>query len=206
MKIFFYSVVSLIAVSVMALGIRQNDISLQDTVYQIGDTVSEFSLNDIYGSRLSLTQTIGSEGVILIFTCNTCPYAKLYEERILEIEDIYGDAGYPVLLINPNDPVLKPSDGAEALISWVEENTFSSPYLVDNKGLYLTFGIEKTPEVVLLDANQRLRYRGGIDDSVQGAETVTAKYLEDAIRAIRSGQDPNPTETRPIGCSIKSYD
>lgn len=176
----------------------------QDSTYSIGDKIENFSLNDVNGNALSFSGIAGTSGTIIIFTCNTCPYSKLYDARILQIEDVYRDAGYPVVIINPSDPDLKSGDQASELIKWIDTHHFKGAYLIDNAGLHHRFGAEKTPEVFLLDKELKLRYRGAIDNSAQGVESVTKKYLENAIQALEKNQDPDPTVTRAVGCVIKS--
>lgn len=204
MKNLIYGIVGLIALGGTAIVGLFDWNGDQDMNYEIGDKIEIFSLTDVNGQNVSLSDVAGSSGTVIVFSCNTCPYAKLYEERILQIEDVYGDAGYPVVMINPSDPDLKPGDKIEELKKWVAANEYGSFYLIDNIGLHHRFGAEKTPEVFLLDKDLILRYRGAIDDSAPGAGSITNKYLENAIQALENDQDPDPAKTRPVGCVIKS--
>lgn len=203
MKNIVYGIIGLVVVAGTAVGgfLGWND--NQEESYVIGDKVEIFSMKDVDGKMTSLSDIAGSSGSIIVFTSNTCPYSKLYEERILQIQDVYGDAGYPVTIINPSDPDLKPGDQTSELTKWITANDYQGVYLIDDSGVYHRFGVEKTPEVFLLDKEMKLRYRGAIDNSAQGTESVTNKYLENAIQALKNNQDPEPTETRPIGCVIK---
>ena len=204
MRSVLYGVIGLVVVAGSAVAgfFGQEDVEI--TVYNIGDEIEEFKLSGLDGNDYSLSDIIGESGSVLIFTCNTCPYSKLYEERILQISNVYGDVGYPMTIINPSDPELKPGDHKDELIKWTEETGFDSVYLIDDIELHRRFGAKKTPEVFLLDKSRVLRYRGAIDNSAQGSESVTDKYLENAIRALENNENPDPAETRPVGCIIKS--
>lgn len=204
MKNLIYGVIGLLALGGTAVGSILGSDKDQDATYAIGDTIKNFSLKNINGQQTSFSDAAGTSGTIIIFTCNTCPYVKLYEERILQIEDVYGDAGYPVILINPSDPKIKPGDQPAELTRWISTNSYTGLYLIDDSGLFRRFGARKTPEVFLLDQNNILKYRGAIDNSAQGSESVTQKYLENAILALQNGEDPDPAVTRPMGCVIKA--
>lgn len=204
MKNLIYGLVGLLVVAATAIGGFFGWNKQQDVRYSIGDQVENFTLPSINGSMISFSEVAGASGTIIIFTSNTCPFSKLYDDRILQLQDVYGDQGYPVVLINPIDPGLKPGDHPDELSKWVSEKDFSGVYLIDNDEVYLRFGAVKTPEVFLLDAEKKLRYRGAIDNSAQSVESVTENYLENAIRALQNQDDPAPTETRPLGCVIKA--
>lgn len=204
MKSLVYGLIALLVVIGTAIGGFLGFNKSQDDTYAIGDQVEEFTLQDLTGQTVSLSEIAGTSGSILIFTSNSCPFAKLYDDRIIQLQDVYGDMGYPVILINPSDPNLKPDDSGDQLQNWVSDHNFAGTYLVDPEGLYNQFGAVKTPEVFLLDAERKLRYRGAIDDSAVGAANVTEKYLENAIRALENNAAPDPSETRVMGCVIKS--
>lgn len=204
MKSLVYGLIALLVVIGTAIGGFLGFNKSQDDTYAIGDQVEEFTLQDLTGQTVSLSEIAGTSGSILIFTSNSCPFAKLYDDRIIQLQDVYGDMGYPVILINPSDPNLKPDDSRDQLQNWVSDHNFAGTYLVDPEGLYNQFGAVKTPEVFLLDAERKLRYRGAIDDSAVGAANVTEKYLENAIRALENNAAPDPSETRVMGCVIKS--
>ena len=204
MKSLIYGLVGLVVVAGSAIGGYLGIFNGQDNVYAIGDQVENFTLSNLDGQSVSLVNVAGSRGTILLFTSNSCPFVKLYDARIIQIQDVYGDMGYPVVLINPSDPTLKPEDGRDYLQQWVINQGFTGEYLLDPDGLYNRFGVTKTPEVVLLDREQKVRYRGAIDDSAVGSTNVSEKYLENAIRALEQNQPPSPSETRVMGCVIKS--
>lgn len=173
--------------------------------YQIGDQVEDFKLQNIDDSWITLSEYVGEQGVIVIFTCNTCPYAQLYEVRIIDLHNRFSAKGYPVLAINPNDPVQKAGDSFDKMKSRSKEKGFTFPYIMDaEQTVYPKFGATNTPQVFLLDADLRLRYSGAIDDNAQNPEAVKVNYVEKAIEALMINEEPNPAKTKAIGCGIKA--
>ncbi len=172
--------------------------------YKIGDKIEDFTLKNIDGKMVTLSD-YNAEGYIIIFTCNTCPYAVMYEDRIIELHNKYADKGWPVVAINPNDPSIKSGDSFEAMQVRAKEKGFPFDYLFDeDQAVYPKFGATRTPHVFLVDKNMILRYIGAIDNNAQDPESVTTRYVEDAIEAIRSGAQPDPDMTKAIGCTIKA--
>lgn len=172
---------------------------------KVGDTAPNFMLRNIDDSFISLTSYKDVKGYVIVFTCNHCPFAVMYEDRLIELQNKYGKQGYPVIAINPNNPDIKPADSFEAMKVRAKEKGFNFDYLVDEKQVvYPAYGATKTPHVYLLDQNFVVQYIGAIDDSARDASAVTEKYLENAIEALKKGEKPDPDYTKAIGCSIKA--
>jgi len=172
--------------------------------YKVGEQASDFSLKNVDGTMVSLKDYKGVNGYIVVFTCNTCPYAVMYEDRIIELHNKYAPQGYPVVAINPNDPSVKPGDDFAGMQVRAKEKNFPFKYLFDEgQKVYPTFGATRTPHVFLLDANRYVRYIGAIDDNAQNPSEISVKYLENAIAALKAGNNPDPSETKAIGCTIK---
>lgn len=172
--------------------------------YEIGDKAEDFKLKNIDGKMVSLGDYKEAKGFIVIFTCNHCPYAKLYEDRIIALDKKYAPMGYPVIAVNPNDPEVQPEDSYDKMIERAKEKGFTFPYLFDDgQQVYPKFGATRTPHVYLLDKGLTVRYIGAIDDSPQDADAVESRYVEAAIDALEKGNDPEPAVTKAIGCSIK---
>ncbi len=175
----------------------------------VGDVAPDFNLKNVNGEMVSLatiTNDDGSKpkGFIVTFTCNTCPYAVMYEDRLIALHQKYAPQGYPVVAINPNDPEVKPGDSFDAMKERVEEKGFPFMYLFDEgQQVYPQYGATKTPHVFLLDNTRKVRYIGAIDNNPQDADAVTKRYLEEAIAAVEAGQEPDPDYTKAVGCSIK---
>jgi len=172
--------------------------------YQIGDKATDFSLKSTADKFVSLSDYTEAEGYVVIFTCNTCPYAVLYEDRIQELHEKYAGAGFPVIAINPNDPEVKAGDSFAKMKERVADKGFDFPYLFDaGQAVFPQYGATKTPHVFVLDKEMTVKYIGAIDDNPQDASGVSTKYVEAAIASIKMGKDPSPATTKAIGCGIK---
>jgi peroxiredoxin len=176
-----------------------------DIGYQIGDTIEDFSLMNTDNSMVSLSDYKDAKGFIIIFTCNTCPYSVANEDRIIGLDRKYKTQGFPVIAINPNDPIAVPNESFEKMKVRVHEKGFTFPYLLDKgQKVYPKFGATKTPEVYIVTRNDlKVQYIGAIDNSSRDPEQVTEKYVENAVAALLTGKKIEKTETRAIGCSIK---
>lgn len=172
--------------------------------YKVGQQAADFSLKNVDGTMVSLKDYKSVNGYIVVFTCNTCPYAVMYEDRLIELHNKYAPLGYPVVAINPNDPSVKAGDDFASMQARAKEKNFPFKYLFDDgQKVYPAFGAQRTPHVYLLDANRYVRYIGAIDDNAQNPSEVSIKYLENAITAMQAGNNPDPSETKAIGCTIK---
>jgi len=176
--------------------------------YQIGDTVEDFKLENIDGSMVSLENYKDEKGVIVIFSCNSCPAVVAYEDRMNDLHNTYASQGYPVLAINPNDIEIKPEDDMPSMQKRAKEKGFKFAYVFDEKQeVYPKFGATRTPEVYLLKNDgtgaMTVAYTGAIDDNRKKPKAVNVKYVEDAIAAVSAGKSPNPDFTKAIGCTIK---
>lgn len=175
--------------------------------YDIGDIATDFRLKNIDGNMVSLSDYKEAKGFIVIFTCNTCPYAVAYEDRIVALDKKYASKGYPVIAIMPNNTEVKPEDSMEHMQARAKAKGFTFPYLMDEgQKIYPQYGATKTPHVYLLQKTQKgnqVKYIGAIDDNYQDAAAVNVKYLEDAVDALLAGKEIKETKTRAIGCTIK---
>ncbi len=197
---------SMLALCVLFASFIPNSINAT-TGYKVGDVASDFSLKNVDGKMVALKDYAAAKGFIVVFTCNHCPFAKAYEDRLITIDKTYKEKGYPVIAINPNDPKVNADDSYEKMIERAKEKGFTFPYLFDeNQQVYPKFGAQKTPHVYLLKKTSKgleVKYIGAIDDNYEDASKVKKKYLENAINALLSNKDPNPSLTKAIGCSIK---
>jgi peroxiredoxin len=173
--------------------------------YNVGDQATDFSLMNVDGNMVSLADYPDAKGYIVIFTCNSCPWAVLYEDRIIDLHNKWADKGYPVIAINPNDPSMKPEDSYAAMKVRAAEKNFPFPYVFDKgQKVFPVYGATKTPHVYFLDETKKVRYIGAIDDNPRDASGVSINYVENAINAVKTGTDPDPNFTKAIGCSIKT--
>lgn len=175
--------------------------------YKIGDKVADFKLKNIDGKMVSLADFKDAKGYVVIFTCNHCPYAIAYEDRIIALHNKYASKGYPVVAINPNDPAAQPQDSYEKMIERANEKKFPFVYLFDEgQKVYPVFGATRTPHVYLVNKKGKdmvVEYIGTIDDNYKEAKEVKETYLTNAIDALIAGKKLAVTETKAIGCSIK---
>lgn len=173
--------------------------------YKIGDVVDDFSLKSTDGDMVSMSDYPDAKGYILIFTCNHCPYAIAYEDRMIELHEDMAAEGYPIIAINPNDPEVQPDDSFEKMKERAMEKKFPFKYVLDEgQKTYPKFGAERTPHVFLVDSDRVLRYIGAIDNNYKSAEAADEHYVRDAITALEAGNDPSPAVTKAIGCTIKT--
>jgi peroxiredoxin len=176
---------------------------LNPSGYVPGDVAADFKLKNINGKFISLSDYKNVKGFIVIFTCNHCPYAVMYEDRIMKLHAEFGNE-YPIIAINPNDPTVEPEDSVEGMKERAKEKGYNFEYLMDEKQeVFPKFGATKTPHVYLLDKNRVVKYVGAIDDNPQDESLVKNKFLENAINALKSGKTINPSTTKALGCSIK---
>ena len=176
--------------------------------YGIGDAAEDFRLPAVGGGEVGMDDYPEARGFIVVFTCNTCPYAKAYESRIMDLDKKYAGRGYPVIAINPNNPEIQPGDSFEAMKQRAGEQGYTFPYLLDvRQEVYPKFGATRTPHVFLLQksAGQNIvRYIGTIDDNYGDPDAVKIRYVESAVDALLEGRAVPVTTTRAIGCSIKA--
>jgi peroxiredoxin len=165
----------------------------------LGDPAPSFELPDTDGAEHGL------EGLsVVVFTCNHCPYALAWHDRILEVVRDYSDRGVRVLAINPNDAERYPRDSFDAMKERVAaDGGWPLPYLRDeSQEVARAYGAQKTPDVFVVDPEGRLRYRGAPDADYQDP-SQNAAWLRGALDALLEGREPDPPETEPVGCSVK---
>ncbi len=181
-------------------------IDLPDGV-SVGDKAPDFIVKNIDGRNVGLSSFQEVEGVILIFTCNHCPYSKAYEDRIIAMHKQWAPKGWPVLAVNPNDPDREPEDSFEKMQERAKEKEFPFPYAMDEtQNVAKAYGARRTPHVFLLKKEKtgfRVVYIGAIDDNARDPQNVEAQFVANAITAIQDGKQPELTATKAIGCTIK---
>ena len=167
----------------------------------IGDQAPAFTLPDTGGRPYGPD---GDAATVIVFTCNHCPYALAWHERIIDVAQDYADRDVVTLAINPNDAERYPRDSAEAMLARVQQGEFDGvPYLRDeSQEVARAYDAKTTPDVFVLDADGVLRYRGAPDGD-HDDPGQNAGWLRGALDAVLEGRDPQPSETPPIGCSIK---
>ncbi|WP_312767539.1 thioredoxin family protein [Epilithonimonas sp.] len=175
--------------------------------YKIGDEATDFKLKNVDGKMVSLSDFKSAKGFIVVFTCNHCPYAKKYEDRIIALDKMYKDKGYPVIAINPNDPAVQPQDGFAEMQARAKEKGFTFPYLVDEgQKIYPIYGATKTPHVYILkkeNGKNIVKYIGTIDNNYENPNDVSDYYVQDAVNRLLKNEPVKTEKTVAIGCTIK---
>lgn len=191
----------------VAMADKEEDIVTTGYGYGIGDVATDFKLKDVNGKMVSLSDYKDAKGFVVIFTCNTCPFAVASEDRIIALDKKYKEKGYPVIAINPNDPEVQPDDTFELMQAKAKEKGFTFPYLYDSSNtVYASYGATKTPHVYLLkkeDKGNVVKYIGAIDDNVRNGDAVKEQFLAKAIDELLAGKEVSVQETKAIGCSVK---
>jgi peroxiredoxin len=198
--------------------------------YTAGSTAADFSLKNVDGKMLSLSDFTKAKGFIIIFTCDHCLYSIVYQQRIIDLDKKYKSSGYPVIAINSDDADViypKPSvqiingsiasasfdsagaarfDSYEYMIKQAKDEYYTFPYLFDEtQSVAREYGATRTPEVFVLQKSNgvlKVRYTGAIDDNTDDANAVEHRYVEDAVDALLAGKTVAVAETKNIGCAI----
>ncbi|HUE26229.1 MAG TPA: thioredoxin family protein [Solirubrobacteraceae bacterium] len=169
----------------------------------IGDTAPDFKLPDTAGASWSLSDGDAGEATVVVFTCNHCPYALAWHDRIADAARDYAARGVRFLAVNPNDAQRYPGDSLEAMRQRVANEDWPMPYLRDeSQDVAHAYGAKTTPDVFVVDAAGRLRYRGAPDGDYDDPGR-RAEWLRAALDAVLRGEEPASAETKPVGCSIK---
>jgi len=171
----------------------------------LGAKAPDFDLPGVDGRNYSLRSFQGKPALVVVFSCNHCPYVKDYEDRMVSIQREYSGKGVQLVAINSNDEKAYPEDGFPEMVKRAEQKGFNFPYLRDeSQKVVEAYGGVCTPHAFAFDGNMVLRYRGRIDDS-RDATKVASPDLRNALDDILQGREVRVPDTRPFGCSIKWY-
>lgn len=169
-----------------------------------GDRAVPFRLPGVDGRQHALEDYADRDVLVVIFSCNHCPYVRAWEDRMVAIQRDYAPRGVQFLVISSNDPEQYPEDSFDRMKERAREKGYNFPYLYDEtQEVARAYGAERTPEVFVFDRDRRLRYHGAIDDNYEDPKKVRRHYLRDALDAVLAGRDPEVAETPPVGCTIK---
>lgn len=166
--------------------------------------MSEVKMKDVSGKEISLKEATTSKGLLVMFSCNTCPYVVKNQARTREIMEYAKKNGLGVIIINSNEDMRDGDDSYEAMKAYAAKQGYKWSYVVDTDSrLANAFGATRTPENFLFDAKGKLVYHGAIDDNPSDATNVTRNHLKEAINEMNAGKEVSVKETRSVGCTIK---
>ena len=172
---------------------------------KLGDKapLADVKLKNVDGKELSIGEVAGKKGTLVIFSCNSCPFAQAWERRIVELGNTYRQQDVGVVMINANDPADRPAEEIEEMKKRVEDRRYEFPYVVDaTSDVARAFGATRTPECYLFDKDGKLVYHGAVDDDKNG-ESVSKPWLRTALEAVVAGKEVADKESKAIGCGIK---
>jgi glutathione peroxidase-family protein len=166
--------------------------------------LGDIKMADISGKDVSLNDAKGKNGLLVIFSCNTCPWVIAWEDRYVELADTYKDKGVGIVAINSNETQFENVDSMEEMQAHAKEQGYNFYYTMDNGSkLASEFGATRTPHIYLFDNKDKLVYRGAIDDNARKPDKVENTYLADAIDNMLAGSAIDPAATKALGCAIK---
>ena len=173
---------------------------------EIGSTMplKDLELADISGKNITLANAKGDAGTLVIFSCNTCPWVIRWEDRYVSLANTYAQKGIGMIAVNSNAARFGGEDSLEEMVEHAKNNGYNFPYAQDPESeLASAFGATKTPHIYLFNGDDKLVYRGAIDDNAKNAKKVDVPFLANAIDALLAGNPINPQTTKALGCSIK---
>jgi peroxiredoxin len=166
-------------------------------------SANDFALPDTDGRVHRLSELTATGPVVVVFTCNHCPYALAWHERLADVAHDYGFRGVRTLFVNPNDGDRYPADSLDAMRARVADEGWSVPYLHDEaQDVARAYGARTTPDAFVIDSEMRVRYRGAPDQDYEDP-AANALWLREALDDVLSGVELRRPETTPVGCSIK---
>lgn len=203
----FLKLASLIAFG--AFAVAPHD-PLPDLTIGTALPAADIKMKDVSGKEITLKDAAGKNGLLVIFSCNTCPFvvgsddSEGWEGRYPELAAFSQRQGVGVVLVNSNEAKRTDGDSFEDMQKRYKEKSYGGSYVLDaNSAVADAFGARTTPHVFLFDKDMKLAYKGAIDDNVGKAAAVKDRYLEKAMANMVAGKPVDPSTTRNIGCSIK---
>ena len=171
---------------------------------QIGEKAPDFNLPGVDGKTYSFTGFQDKAVLVVMFTCNHCPYVQAYEDRLIAVQRDYADRGVSLVAINANETKNYPEDSFPNMVKRAKGKDYNFAYLRDeDQTVAVAYGATYTPEIFVLDRERRLRYAGRIDDNWQQPHQVMSHDLRNAIEALLNKQPVPKAETHAIGCTVK---
>ncbi|MDX1617150.1 MAG: thioredoxin family protein [Balneolaceae bacterium] len=166
--------------------------------------MTDVEVKDVSGEMLTLSEVAGENGLLVIFSCNTCPWVEKWEDRYNPIADLAEEKGIGMIALNPNSTYRDRGDGFADMKERADQQNYQFYYALDeNNRMADAFGANRTPHVFLFDSDYELVYRGAIDDNANSAENVDQHYLRNAVTQLAAGEEIATKTTKSLGCTIK---
>lgn len=198
MKKIFLLLLAFTSIAVMAFSISG--------ILPIGSTMpkADVKLKDISGAEISIKEVKKENGVLVMFSCNTCPYVIKNQQRTVEIAAYAQKNNVGIIILNSNEGLRNDDDSYAAMKAYAKAQNYKWNYVVDkNNEIADAFGANRTPECFLFNAALKLVYHGAIDDNPTDAGNVKRHHLKEAINELTAGKDISVKESRSVGCGIK---
>ena len=183
-----------------------NSIAQKNSPLELGSIIpmSKKLMIDVSDETMSLNNNFNNNGLLVVFSCNTCPFVVMWEDRYRQLEKMCQNNKVGMVYINSNEAKRDGDDSKEEMKNYAKSMGYTFPYLIDqNSAVANAFGAKTTPHIYLFDKNKKLVYKGSIDDNFRDISQVKETYLLDAIEQMVSGVDIKVKETKAKGCSIK---
>lgn len=191
-----------IIIPLLSLANDKNSLSIGETL-----PIPNYKMKSVDGSFYSLNDLKTEEGILVIFTCNTCPFVVMWEDRYKMLEEYCKKNNIGMAYINSNYKRRNSVDSYKSMIEHSKNMNYNYEYLVDNKSkLANTFNAKTTPHIFLFDETNKLIYKGSIDNNYKDKSNVTEFYLKDAMDQMLKNEKIEISKTKAIGCSIKRYE
>jgi hypothetical protein len=199
MKKILFAAIPLAAISILALNPVADPLPIGSSLPK-----PEVKMKDISGKDVSFKDAMKKNGLLVMFSCNTCPVVKRYQSRINEVSKYALNKEIGVILLNPNEAYRDNGDSYDDMKSYAKSNGFNWYYVMDdNSAMADVFGANRTPELFLFNNEGKLAYHGAIDDNSSSETEVSRKHAIIAIDEMTAGKDVSMKITRSVGCTIK---
>lgn len=197
-KLFSAALIAALGFMFFCFSSADNELAINSPIPQ-----PDYKMKDVSGKQVSLNDVKTLKGLLVIFSCNTCPYVKLSETRIKEYSDFCVANGIGCILVNSNEAQRNEDDSFDEMTKYYASQKLKCAYTVDEKSaLANAFGAGRTPQCFLFNSSG-LIYKGAIDDNVKDPASVKEAYLKNALNALLKGEVPKVQQTKSIGCTIK---
>lgn len=203
-KQYFFAIVPLLLGILVLAFMSSNKSIIEELPIGAKAPLADLEVKDVTGEMLTLEEVAKANGLLVNFSCNTCPWVEAWEDRYNPIAQLAKDNDIGVIALNPNASIRDNGESLQDMKERAEKSNYNFPYALDEDSkLASAFGATRTPHIYLFNSDMELVYRGAIDDNAKSAEDVENPYLKNAIKDLAAGHEINPKTTKSLGCTIK---